>query len=114
MRNNEVFLSRKKNVPYRQPVDFAGRNKALLSAVTRVMGGKSVEFSQFKQLSGQFRAGKLSCEEFYQCSLALVGDDRKAFMQFFPELLVLLPDINKQQVKTRFPKILVYFFLFKI
>lgn len=66
------------------------------------MGSKSLEFRRFKELSGRFRAGHTSCGRFYDECLALTADDGgKSFMCFFPELLVLLPDIDKQQVQYK-------------
>ncbi len=91
---------------YRQPHDFAARNKSLVSSVTRVLGGKSLEFSRFKDLSGRFRRGEVNCRDFYDECLALTmssGDCEgeaaaEALMKFFPELIALLPDIKKQKV----------------
>jgi hypothetical protein len=84
------------NYRYEKPADFDKRNKELLRSLTSIMGGKSLEFSRFKDISAQFKAGKISPAEYYGLCLSLV--DEADFLKFFPELLVLLPDINKQKV----------------
>ena len=50
----------------------------------------------FKDISGQFRAGKLSSSSYFSQCRELVASHK--FNKFFPELLILLPDIKKQQV----------------
>jgi len=49
----------------------------------------------FKDISGQFRAGKIGSQSYFSQCRELVVSHK--FNKFFPELLVLLPDINKQQ-----------------
>ncbi|XP_043212253.1 E3 ubiquitin-protein ligase ZNF598-like [Amphibalanus amphitrite] len=48
----------------------------------------------FRQLSAEFRCGQLAAEPYYGRCLSLLGPERLA--RLFPELLVLLPDIDKQ------------------
>ena len=69
----------------------------LISTITSLIGGKSLEFGMFKDISGQFRAGKLSSDSYFSQCRELVVSHK--FNKFFPELLVLLPDIKKQQVR---------------
>ena len=86
---------------YLPPKDFVMRNSNLLSLITTLMGGpESSKFSTFKALSGQFRKGAINCDSYHRQCLELV--DLKSFETFFPELLCLLPDVNKQGVSIRF------------
>ena len=82
---------------YIPPKNFASRNSDLLNLITKLMGGvQSTRFSSFKSLSTQFRSGAISCANYHKQCLELV--DLTSFELFFPELLCLLPDINKQGV----------------
>ena len=83
---------------FRQPENFNERNAQLLSAIMKIMGGKSLAFSQFKKASGQFRKGEMKAEEYYESFLESVAN-KEDFLTIFPELLVLLPDIEKQKVR---------------
>ena len=69
-----------------------------VTTITNLVGGKSLEFQEFKTISKQFRQGSLSCAEYYDKCLRVVGED--AFCAFLPELLALLPDIKKQNVSS--------------
>ncbi len=82
---------------YHNPADFSSRNARLLSTLTGVLGGKSLEFQAFKSASKKFRAGETSTEEYYDTCLDAAGKD--AFFAFLPELIALLPDIKKQNVR---------------
>ena len=63
------------------------------------MGGvESSKFSTFKAISSQFRNGAISCDNYHTQCLELV--DLKTFEMFFPELLVLLPDVTQQGVSV--------------
>ena len=82
---------------YVRPSGFGPRNAALLEKVTDLMGGSgSRKFADFKSLSVRFRSDGITCSEYHDHCLQLV--DVKTFEKFFPEMLVLLPDIPKQQV----------------
>jgi hypothetical protein len=84
---------------YHQPKDFTGRNAGLVTTITGLVGGgKSVEFQEFKAISKLFRDGRMSCTDYYDNCLAMVG--KEAFVNFLPELLALLPDIKKQNVSA--------------
>ena len=67
-----------------------------VTTITNLVGGKSLEFQEFKALSKRFREGSVSCAEYYDKCLGVVGET--AFFAFLPELLALLPDIKKQIV----------------
>ena len=82
---------------YVRPSGFGPRNAALLEKVTDLMGGGgSRKFADFKSLSVRFRSDGITCSEYHDHCLQLVGDV-KTFEKFFPEMLVLRPDIPKQQ-----------------
>jgi hypothetical protein len=84
------------NFPHQNPPDFGARNQQLLSAIMSLIGGKSVEFDRFKQLSTKFRGGQLSPSQYHSECLELI--DRPVFEKFLPQLIALLPDIGKQKV----------------
>jgi len=93
-----ILSDRSKNLSsfrYTPPTDFQERNVKLISTISNLIGGKSLEFGMFKDISGQFRAGKLTSESYFTQCRELVVEQK--FNKFFPELLVLLPDIKKQQ-----------------
>jgi len=95
---SKVLSENSKNVSnfkFAQPLDFQDRNVKLISTITSLIGGKSLEFGMFKDISGQFRAGKLTSDSYFNQCRELVADNK--FHKFFPELLALLPDIKKQQ-----------------
>ena len=72
-----------------------------VTTITNLVGGKSLEFQEFKALSKRFREGSLSCAEYYNKCIGVVGEG--AFFAFLPELLALLPDIKKQNVSSSTP-----------
>ena len=78
-----------------QPADFAQRNKLLITTITDLLGEQQDRFSQFRSLSSHFRSGKVAPNDYYHQCLEIMGED--CFLALFPELLVLLPDIQKQQ-----------------
>jgi len=82
------------NHKYTQPSNFQERNSALITTITGLIGGKSLEFKTFKEISGQFRRNQLTPDAYFGQCKALVSKDN--FDAFFPELLVLLPDIRMQ------------------
>lgn len=51
---------------------------------------------EFRQMSSGFRLNYLTAEEYYNHCQEAMGITK--FSEIFPELLVLLPDIDKQQV----------------
>lgn len=72
------------------------RNAQLLSQVTTALDQHPSGLQEFLQMSSLYRQGSLSADSYYSHCQEAMGDN--AFKQIFPELLVLLPDINKQQV----------------
>ena len=96
---------------YIPPKSFTSRNSDLLNLITKLMGGaQSTRFSTFKSSSTQFRSGAISCADYHKQCLELV--DLKSFELFFPELLCLLPDINKQGVSIGNTSFVLYFNIF--
>jgi len=78
---------------YINPVDFTERNQSLVREVEQVLSD-STKFSRFKETSLQFRQSAITGEQYYDKCIELFG--KKKFMTIFSELLVLLPDICKQ------------------
>nr|CAD7202222.1 unnamed protein product [Timema douglasi] len=79
---------------YHQPHGFEKRNEALVRRIQDALrDGLSVD--QFREMSKRFRQGVVSGEKFYSYCLSVMGTE--AFSEIFPEILVLLPDIDKQQ-----------------
>lgn len=57
--------------------------------------GEQEPLQEFRYLSGLFRRGACSAEDYYKRSRSAMG--LSAFQTVLPEILVLLPDISKQQ-----------------
>lgn len=84
------------NVPvhyYIQPADFNKRNKLLISVFMKVLEGSDMVY-EFKTVSRLFRDGTMSADEYFEACKKTLGKD---FDAIFPELLVLLPELGKQQ-----------------
>lgn len=79
---------------YVSPPDFSKRNKNLVAKVSEALG-KSEAIDEFRYLSGLFRQGSCDALDYYNRCRDSMG--LSAFGTIFPELLVLLPDISKQQ-----------------
>nr|XP_050849956.1 E3 ubiquitin-protein ligase ZNF598 isoform X2 [Vespula vulgaris] len=79
---------------YILPPDFQKRNKSLVAKMNEVLMEQD-RIEKFRYISGLFRQGVCSAEEYYAHCCTVMG--RMAVEDVFPELLVLLPDISKQQ-----------------
>lgn len=77
------------------PPDFDQRNKNLIKTIQKECQGKEEMFGKFKQLANQLRSGELSGQVYYELCRNVMG--KATFLKILPELLVLLPDIKKQQ-----------------
>ncbi|KAK7063166.1 hypothetical protein SK128_026171 [Halocaridina rubra] len=77
------------------PPNFELRNKALIKAIHEECQGNEEKFECFKQLAGLLRSGDLHGQAYYEQCRDVMG--KPAFHNVLPELLVLLPDIKKQQ-----------------
>ncbi|XP_043279715.1 E3 ubiquitin-protein ligase ZNF598 isoform X2 [Venturia canescens] len=76
------------------PPDFERRNRSLIERVTEVLGDQEA-IKEFRFLSGSFRRGDCNPEDYYKRCRRAIGV--ATFDNLFPEMLVLLPDIEKQQ-----------------
>lgn len=79
---------------YILPPDFQKRNKSLVAKMNEVLMEQD-RIEKFRYISGLFRQGVCSAEEYYAHCCTVMG--KMAVEDVFPELLVLLPDISKQQ-----------------
>lgn len=83
-----------KSYNYVAPPDFQKRNQNLVAKIREVLGlQESIE--EFRYLSGLFRQGSCNAEDYYKRCRTAMG--LSAFANVFPEMLVLLPDIDKQR-----------------
>ncbi|KAK3089981.1 hypothetical protein FSP39_008176 [Pinctada imbricata] len=83
------------NFKFAEPQEFQSRNKALISQIKESIEFDAEKFDRFKQWSGEFRKGSISATDYYEKCEKLVGEEK--FVPIFSELIVLLPDIDKQQ-----------------
>ncbi|GLV44611.1 uncharacterized protein CBL_13457 [Carabus blaptoides fortunei] len=74
------------------PLNFPQRNQKLIESF--MTSSTNDDIMEFKTLSSLFRSGVYSAEEYYRSCKSIMKDN---FARVFPELLVLLPDIDKQQ-----------------
>ena len=79
---------------YVPPLEFQKRNKCLVAKVNEVLMQQD-QIEEFRYISGLFRQGTCNGQEYYTHCREVMG--LSAFENVFPELLVLLPDISKQQ-----------------
>lgn len=98
------FTDNKRTKPfeYVHPVDSTVRNKVLINTLVsslKPVHDKTFDtFEYFKDMSTQFRKNKISGRSFYlYCAEALYPHN---FDTLFLELVSLLPDIQKQQVRS--------------
>lgn len=78
---------------YKQPQNFQSRNQHLIKRFMEVLNDND-SMREFKTLSDKFRKGDVSAKEYHAQCRGIMGSK---FDDIFPELLVLLPDIQKQQ-----------------
>ncbi|KAG5322863.1 ZN598 ligase, partial [Pseudoatta argentina] len=79
---------------YVSPPDFQKRNTCLVAKLNAVLVEQN-KIEEFRYVSGLFRGGTCDAQEYYTHCCEVIG--ASAFESIFPELLVLLPDIAKQQ-----------------
>jgi len=83
---------------YTHSPDFQIRNQQLIENVNSMLGSNDDDnddkFGEFRTLSGHFRQGTASAAEYHSACVRLFGAEKLA--DIFPELVVLLPDIQKQ------------------
>ncbi|OWF56534.1 E3 ubiquitin-protein ligase ZNF598-like [Mizuhopecten yessoensis] len=80
------------NFLYAPLEDSQSRNHKLISDIR---SHAHDDFDKFKTWAGDFRNGKMLAASYYDKCERLLG--KKDFTSIFPELLALLPDIDKQQ-----------------
>lgn len=78
---------------YHLPTNFQSRNQNLIKRLMDVLNNNDV-IKEFKTYSALFRNGAYPTKNFYEHCKSVLGD---RFDDIFPELMVLLPDIPKQQ-----------------
>ncbi|XP_067672577.1 E3 ubiquitin-protein ligase ZNF598-like [Haliotis asinina] len=98
------YSSKKKNAPFSEeannyvfskPQNFSVRNKELVQNVSNLLCNDQDKFNKFKAYSGSFRQGSMTAAEYYKNCQDLLLQEH--FDTIIPELIALLPDINKQQ-----------------
>lgn len=87
-----------------QPPEFAVRNQGLITTITDLLCDQQNRFPQFRTVSAKFRSGEVRPAEYYDKCMDILGND--CFHAVFPELLVLLPDIKKQQELLKVDQVL--------
>ncbi|KAL3877270.1 hypothetical protein ACJMK2_035002 [Sinanodonta woodiana] len=83
-----------KKFEYHQPDEFQDRNIQLITEIKHSLDCDSSQFGEFKTFSAEFRRGDIHADEYYRRCESLLGKEN--FAHVFPELLALLPDIEKQ------------------
>lgn len=83
------------NFQYTQPSDFVNRNQTLIQTIQSLCTDNPQKFLDFKTLSGEFRRSEIDASTYYHRCEETLGKEK--FSEIFPELMALLPDINKQQ-----------------
>ncbi|KAL6255695.1 hypothetical protein P5V15_012939 [Pogonomyrmex californicus] len=79
---------------YVSPPDFQKRNTCLVAKLNTVLVEQD-KIEEFRYVSGLFRGGTCDAQKYYMHCREVMGAN--AFESVFPELLILLPDIVKQQ-----------------
>ncbi|CAG2201437.1 ZNF598 [Mytilus edulis] len=95
LKNIMPMMTEMSNFDYVAPENSKVRNQKLIGDIRLHLGEDIENFDQFKTVSASFRQGTTDATEYYKQCEQLIGKDN--FDIIFPELLVLLPDINKQQ-----------------
>ena len=80
---------------YILPKEGQQRNRLLIESVLCAVDNDADKFQEFKLLSSSFRSSDISGKEYYRRCQSVLG--AASFTGIFPELLVLLPNIAKQQ-----------------
>lgn len=94
--HNGVEKSFSDDMPtYVKPPDFTTRNDGLIKRIYEITDGDATRFNTFKVESGRFRHSTVTAAEYHAKCLEILGD--VGFLEIFPELVSLLPDIKKQQ-----------------
>lgn len=90
---NENFAEEKAiESTYTNPTNFDERNRKLVALISDVLKDNE-KFNSFQNYSREFRQDSITTSDYYRKCLELFGSNLKSI---FSELLVLLPDIRKQ------------------
>lgn len=85
---------------YTQPPDFTKRGQRLFERIQNSLGSDDSPLEMFRSMMSQYRRNEIASQEFYELCRDMFGTtDLK---KIFPELVALLPDIPKQQVKEQY------------
>lgn len=95
LKNIMPMMSEINNFDYVSVQNANSRNKKLIDDIKTHLGGSTDSFDEFKLVSAAFRQGETDATTYYNTCEMLIG--KKNFDNIFPELLVLLPNISKQQ-----------------
>lgn len=95
LKNIMPMMSEINNFEYVSVQNSNVRNKQLIQDILTHLGDSQESFDEFKSVSAAFRQGDTDAMTYYNTCEKLIGKDN--FNNIFPELLVLLPNINKQQ-----------------
>jgi E3 ubiquitin-protein ligase ZNF598 len=82
---------------YHPPTNMSKRNQALVGEFQKALK-TSETMQEFKLVSQMFRDGSYHPKGYYETCQHVLGSN---FDSIFPELLALLPDIEKQQVSSQ-------------
>lgn len=91
---NQKQVSKPKNFSYRAPTNAAKRNLALSEHFQKINQNNET-LQEFKNVSQLYRQGGYYAKSYYETCQHILGSH---FDVVFPELLALLPSIDKQQV----------------
>jgi len=85
---------RRGHFEYVPPDNFQQRNLDLIKRIQTLTNHNSSSFGEFKSMSGHFRRNSITADVYFSKCVAMFG--KRSFNEVFSELLVLLPDIDKQ------------------
>ncbi|CAO1321783.1 unnamed protein product [Diamesa hyperborea] len=90
---NDIVPVSKGSYTYMPPGNATKRNTALVGEFQKALNTHE-SMSQFREMSQMFRDGQYFAKAYYESCRIVLGEN---FNEIFPELLALLPDIDKQQ-----------------
>lgn len=93
---------------YQQPVDFVSRNSQLIEKINNSLVNQNEDaLNEFKNTSLLFREGYISATDYYLYCLENIKSEK--FIDVFVDLVALLPNILKQQVRFLIFSCLTFF-----
>ena len=95
-------FAKSKKFKYMEAPDFQQRNLNLQQTICSAFkGAKSLEFAMFKKHSIQFKENRIDAKQYIDEIGKLVDNGHHDLDGFMPELITLLPNIEKQQVSWK-------------